>query len=66
MLARCEHKNVEPSTSAVPSSRLWASIKIDPIGSGLERERAPLAVVLVIDVSGSMQGTPIDHVLRSC
>jgi Ca-activated chloride channel family protein len=66
VLARCEHKNVEPSTSAVPSSRLWAAIKIDPIGAALERERAPLAVALVIDVSGSMQGTPIEHVLRSC
>jgi uncharacterized protein YegL len=65
-VARSEHKNVEPSTSATPSSRLWASIKIDPIGGGLERERSPLAVVLVIDISGSMQGTPIEHVLRSC
>ena len=66
MLARCEHKNVEPSTSAAPTSRLWASIKIDPLGGGLERERAPLAVTLVADVSGSMQGPPIEHVIRSC
>jgi Ca-activated chloride channel family protein len=66
VLARCEHKNVEPSTGAAPTSRLWASIKIDPLGRGLERERAPLAVALVADVSGSMQGPPIDHVIRSC
>jgi len=66
VLARCEHKNVEPSTSAAPTSRLWASIKIDPLGGGLERERAPLAVALVADVSGSMQGSPIEHVMRSC
>jgi Ca-activated chloride channel family protein len=66
VLARCEHKNVEPSTAAAPTSRLWASIRIDPIGGGLERERAPLAVILVVDVSGSMQGTPIEHVMRSC
>lgn len=66
VLARCEHKNVEPSTSAAPTSRLWASIKIDPLGGGLERERAPLAVALVADVSGSMQGPPIEHVMRSC
>ncbi len=52
VLARCEHKNVEPGTSAAPSSRLWASIKVDPLGGGLERERAPLAVALVADVSG--------------
>jgi len=64
--AQCEHKNVEPGTSAQPSSRLWASIKIDPIGKGLEGERAPLAVVLVVDVSGSMQGSPIEHVVKSC
>ena len=66
MLARCEHKNVEPSTSAAPDCRLWASIKIDPLGGGLERERAPLAVALVVDVSGSMQGSPIEHVIQSC
>lgn len=66
MLARCEHKNVEPSTGAAPTSRLWASIKIDPLGGALERERAPLAVALVADVSGSMQGPPIEHVVRSC
>ncbi|TMQ05545.1 MAG: VWA domain-containing protein [Deltaproteobacteria bacterium] len=66
VLARCEHKNVEPSTAAAPTSRLWASIKIDPQGGGLERERAPLAVTLVVDTSGSMQGTPIEHVIRSC
>ncbi|HEX4419541.1 MAG TPA: FHA domain-containing protein [Kofleriaceae bacterium] len=66
VVARCEHKNVEPSTTASPSSRLWASIKVDPVGGGLERERAPLAVVLVVDVSGSMHGDPIAHVLRSC
>jgi Ca-activated chloride channel family protein len=66
VLARCEHKNVEPGASAAPCSRMWASIKIDPLGGGLERERAPLAVVLVADVSGSMQGSPIEHVMRSC
>jgi Ca-activated chloride channel family protein len=66
VIARCEHKNVEPSTAAVPTSRLWASIKVDPVGGGLERERAPLAAVLVVDVSGSMQGDPIAHVIKSC
>lgn len=65
VLAQCEHKNVEPGTSTQPSSRLWASIKIDPIGKALERERAPLAVALVVDVSGSMHGPPIEHVIRS-
>jgi len=33
--ARCEHKNVEAGTA-----KLWASIKIDAIGGGLEQQRA--------------------------
>ena len=59
--AACEAKNVESGTST-----LWASIKVEPRGTALEKERAPLAVALVIDTSGSMQGDPIHHVLRSC
>jgi Ca-activated chloride channel family protein len=66
VLARSEHKNVEPSTSAAPTSRLWASIKVEALGAGLERERAPLAVVLVVDVSGSMHGEPLAHVIKGC
>ncbi len=61
LVAACEAKNVESG-----SSTLWASIKIEPRGNALEKERAPLAVALVIDTSGSMQGEPIQHVLRSC
>lgn len=66
VLARCEHRNVAPSTSEAPRSRLWASVKIDAVTGGLERERAPLALTLVVDVSGSMQGEPIAHVIQSC
>lgn len=66
VLARCEHRNVAPSSRETPSTRLWASIKVEAIAGGLERERAPLAVVLVVDVSGSMQGDPIAHVVHSC
>ncbi len=61
VVAACEAKNVESGAST-----LWASIKVEPRGSALEKERAPLAVALVIDTSGSMQGEPIQHVLRSC
>ena len=61
LVARCEAKNVEAG-----ASRLWASIKIDPRGKALEGERAPLAIVLVLDASGSMQGDPIAHALQSC
>jgi Ca-activated chloride channel homolog len=66
VVARCEHKNVEPGAPGAPPATMWASVRVDAVGSGLERERAPLAVVLVIDVSGSMQGQPLEHVLRSC
>ena len=45
---------------------MWAAVKIEAHGKGLEQERAPLAVVLVVDVSGSMAGEPLQHVLRSC
>jgi Ca-activated chloride channel family protein len=44
---------------------LWATVRVDPKGKGLEEQRAPLAIVLVLDVSGSMKGDPIAHVLRS-
>jgi Ca-activated chloride channel family protein len=58
--ARCERASV-----ASGKSTLWASLRVDPKGKGLEAERAPLAVALVLDVSGSMGGDPIAHVLRS-
>lgn len=58
--ARCERVSVSSGKST-----LWASIRVDPKGKGLESERAPLAVALVVDVSGSMGGDPIAHVLRS-
>lgn len=61
LVARAEHKNVEPGASS-----LWAAIRVDPAGRALEADRAPLAVVLVLDTSGSMRGDPIAHVLQSC
>jgi hypothetical protein len=59
--ARCERASISSGKST-----LWASIRVDPKGKGLETDRAPLAIALVIDVSGSMKGDPIAHVLRSC
>jgi Ca-activated chloride channel homolog len=59
--ARCERASI-----ATGETTLWATIRIDPRGKALEAERAPLAIALVIDVSGSMQGDPIEHVRRSC
>lgn len=61
LIARAEHKNVEPGKSS-----LWAAIRVDPVGRALETDRAPLAVVLVLDASGSMGGEPIAHVVQSC
>jgi len=54
--------------ASVPSgkSSLWAAIKIAANAGPLEKERAPLALVLVLDVSGSMKGDAIMHVLQSC
>ncbi len=59
--ACCERASISSGTST-----LWAGIRIDPRGKGLETQRAPLAIALVIDVSGSMRGDPIANVLRSC
>src|SRR5688572_18040269 len=58
--ARCDRRNVPAG-----ASKLWATVRVDPEGKGLEEERAPLAVTLVLDTSGSMGGDPIAHVLKS-
>lgn len=58
--ARCERASVSSGKSS-----LWASIRVSARGKGLEAERAPLAVALVIDVSPSMAGEPLAHALRS-
>jgi Ca-activated chloride channel family protein len=58
--ARCERKSVSSGKSS-----LWASLRVDPKGKGLESERAPLAVCLVVDVSASMEGDPLAHALRA-
>jgi Mg-chelatase subunit ChlD len=59
--AALEHRNVEPGQGTI-----WGAIQIEARGPALETERAPLAVALVVDVSGSMAGEPLAHALRSC
>src|SRR4051812_45227407 len=59
--ARAERRSVSTGGSA-----LWAAVRVDPHGKALEAERAPLAIALVLDVSSSMAGEPLQHVLRSC
>lgn len=55
-----EHRNLEPGVQT-----LWVSLAVKARGAALEATRAPLAVALVIDCSGSMQGSPLEHVLSS-
>lgn len=59
--AALEHQNVAPGRG-----RIWGVLKIAAYGAALEAERAPLAVVLALDVSGSMAGEPLEHALASC
>lgn len=59
--AALEHQNVEPG-----QGKIWGAITIEAHGPALEAERAPLAVALAVDVSGSMAGEPLQHALQSC
>jgi Ca-activated chloride channel family protein len=60
-----EARGERASVSSGKSS-LWASVRVSARGKGLESDRAPLAVALVLDVSPSMEGEPLAHALESC
>lgn len=46
-------------------SRVFVVCEVTAKGDGVERTRAALDTMLAIDVSGSMQGPPIEHVIAS-
>lgn len=59
--ARCDHHGVAPGRGTA-----WIAINVDPRGAALEPVRAPLALALVVDVSGSMHGDPLAHARAAC
>lgn len=59
--AALEYKSITPSPATA-----WCAIRIAAQGPSLERQRAPVALAVVVDVSGSMAGEPLRHALHSC
>lgn len=56
-----DRSSVRPDVQA----RAHLVVEIEATGEPLEVQRPPATTVLAIDVSGSMQGAPIDQVIRS-
>src|SRR4051812_30618867 len=46
-------------------ARMHLVVELEATGEPMEGQRPPATTVLAIDVSGSMQGTPIDQVIHS-
>ncbi len=46
-------------------TRAHLVVELEATGEPIEGQRPPTTTVLAIDVSGSMQGAPIDQVIRS-
>ncbi len=40
-------------------------VRIDPVGVGVEADRPALSVIFALDVSGSMSGPPLEHVVQA-
>ncbi len=51
--------------AAQKKTRLHCVAEIAAMAEGLERQRPPLSLVFVLDVSGSMAGPPLEHVIAS-
>jgi Ca-activated chloride channel family protein len=56
-----DRSSVQPDVDA----RLHLVVEVEASGEPLEGPRPPATTVLAIDVSGSMQGAPIDQAIRS-
>lgn len=58
---------VSAERSSIPTTRttLWCALRIEPTGAAMEAQRAPIALALVLDVSGSMGGEPIAQVIKA-
>lgn len=52
-----------PPSGVTPRVHLVADVRAT--AEGLERERPPLSLIFVLDVSGSMAGPPLEHVVSS-
>lgn len=50
---------------ASDEGKLSVAFEVDAVGTAAERERLPARTVLAIDVSASMKGEPLEHVIRS-
>lgn len=51
--------------AAQSKTRLHCVAEITAAAEGLERQRPPLSLIFVLDVSGSMAGPPLEHVVMS-
>ncbi len=56
-----DYASVQPDVEA----RVHLVVEIEASGEPAEGARPPATTVLAVDVSGSMQGAPIDQVIRS-
>jgi Ca-activated chloride channel family protein len=56
-----DERSLHPATR----TRVHLVAEVTAIAPGIERDRPPLSVILAVDVSGSMAGPPIEHVIQS-
>jgi Ca-activated chloride channel family protein len=62
LTASPDRRSVDPGA---PPSRLHVVVELRARGAPVEGERAPIACVLALDVSGSMKGEPLEHLVAS-